>query len=63
MNFMMRGLIRQPTRSINANAGAIFLSLRMKKHPVSGSVNSPENDTPHLLARVGVEVGETLSLF
>jgi putative SOS response-associated peptidase YedK len=40
-----------------------FPSLRMKSHPVSCVVNSPDNDTPDLLARVDVEVGQTLSLF
>ena len=40
-----------------------FPSLKMKTCPVSSSVNSPENDTPDLLARVDVEVGQTLSLF
>ena len=40
-----------------------FPSVRMKTHPVSSGVNSPDNDTPDLLARVDVEVGQTLSLF
>jgi len=40
-----------------------FPALRMKKHPVSSSVNSPDNDAPDLLARVDAEVGKTLSLF
>jgi len=40
-----------------------FPSLRMKTHPVSSRVNSPDNDSPDLLARVDVEVGKTLSLF
>ncbi len=40
-----------------------FPSLRMKKHPVSSSVNSPDNDTADLLVRVDTEVGQTLSLF
>ena len=40
-----------------------FPSFRMKKHPVSSTVNSPDNDTPDLIARVDVEVGQTLSLF
>lgn len=35
----------------------------MKTHPVSSGVNSPDNDTPDLLARVDVEVGQTLSCF
>jgi putative SOS response-associated peptidase YedK len=38
-------------------------SLMMKAYPVSSSVNSPDNDTPDLLARVDVEVGQTLNLF
>ena len=40
-----------------------FSSLKMKTHPVSNRVNSPDNDTSDLLARVDVEVGQTLSLF
>jgi putative SOS response-associated peptidase YedK len=40
-----------------------FSSLKMKRHPVGSSVNSPENDTADLLVRVDVEVGQTLSLF
>jgi putative SOS response-associated peptidase YedK len=40
-----------------------FPSLRMKTHPVSSSVNSPDNDTADLVVRVDVEVGQTLSLF
>jgi putative SOS response-associated peptidase YedK len=40
-----------------------FPSVRMKSHPVSSGVNSPENDTPDLLVRVDTEVGQTLSLF
>ena len=40
-----------------------FPSLMMKTHPISSVVNSPDNDTPDLLARVDVEVGQTLSLF
>jgi putative SOS response-associated peptidase YedK len=40
-----------------------FPSLRMKKHPVSHSVNSPDNDTSDLLVSVDAEVGQTLSLF
>lgn len=40
-----------------------FPSLRMKTHPVTSSVNSPDNDTADLLVRVDVEVGQTLSLF
>ena len=40
-----------------------FPSLMMKRYPVSSSVNSPDNDTPNLIARVDVEVGQTLSLF
>ncbi len=39
-----------------------FPSLRMKKHPVSSSVNSPDNDSADLLVRVDTEVGQTLSL-
>ena len=40
-----------------------FPASEMKTHPVSSSVNSPDNDTVDLLARVDVEVGQTLSLF
>jgi len=40
-----------------------FPALKMNTHPVSTSVNSPDNDTLDLLARVDVEVGQTLSLF
>lgn len=40
-----------------------FPSLRMKKHPVSSSVNSPDNDSEDLLVRVDTEVGTTRSLF
>jgi len=40
-----------------------FSSLKMKTHPVSNRMNSPDNDTSDLLARVDVEVGQTLSLF
>jgi putative SOS response-associated peptidase YedK len=40
-----------------------FPSLRMKTHPVSSSVNSPDNDSVDLLVRVDTEVGQTLSLF
>ena len=38
-------------------------SSEMKKHPVSSSVNSPDNDTPDLLVPKDAEVGQTLSLF
>lgn len=40
-----------------------FPSLNMKSHPVSSSVNSPDNDTADLLVPVDAEVGQTLSLF
>lgn len=40
-----------------------FPSVRMKTHPVSSDVNSPDNDTRNLLERVDVEAGQTLSLF
>jgi putative SOS response-associated peptidase YedK len=40
-----------------------FPALEMKIHPVSATVNSPENDTVDLLARVDSEIGQTLSLF
>jgi len=40
-----------------------FPSSLMKAHPVSSTVNSPENDAVDLLARVDVEVGQTRNLF
>ena len=40
-----------------------FPSFEMKMHPVSNSVNSLENDSPHLLIPIDAEVGQTLSLF
>jgi putative SOS response-associated peptidase YedK len=40
-----------------------FPSLMMKMYPVSGSVNSPGNDSADLLVRINTEVGQTLSLF
>lgn len=40
-----------------------FPSFRMKKHPVSSTVNSPDNDSADLLVRVDTEVGQTLNLF
>jgi putative SOS response-associated peptidase YedK len=40
-----------------------FPAVRMKTHPVSNRVNSPENDTLDLLARVDAEAGQTLNLF
>jgi len=40
-----------------------FPSFRMKKHPVSSTVNFPDNDSADLLVRVDTEVGQTLSLF
>jgi hypothetical protein len=35
----------------------------MKTYPVSGNVNSPENDNAALLIPIDAEVGQTLSLF
>lgn len=40
-----------------------FPSLRMKKHPVSTSVNSPDNDSANLLVPVDAEMGTTPRLF
>jgi putative SOS response-associated peptidase YedK len=40
-----------------------FPSLRMKKHPVSSSVNFPDIDSADLLVCVDAEKGQTLSLF
>jgi putative SOS response-associated peptidase YedK len=40
-----------------------FPSAKMKTYPVSSSVNSPDNDSIDLLARVEVEKGATLNLF
>jgi putative SOS response-associated peptidase YedK len=42
---------------------APFPASEMKMHPVSATVNSPENDRMDLLAKVDPEIGETLSLF
>jgi putative SOS response-associated peptidase YedK len=36
---------------------------KMKTYPVSGNVNSPENDSAALLIPIDAEVGQTLSLF
>jgi putative SOS response-associated peptidase YedK len=40
-----------------------FPSCRMKTHPVGSGVNSPDNDSPDLLACVDAEAGQTLNLF
>ena len=40
-----------------------FPASEMKMHPVSATVNSPENDRVDLLAKVDPEIGQTLSLF
>ena len=40
-----------------------FPASEMKMHPVSNTVNSPDNDTADVLIRVDTEVGQTLSLF
>jgi putative SOS response-associated peptidase YedK len=40
-----------------------FPAAKMKTYPVSSSVNSPENDSADLLARVDIERGSTLTLF
>jgi len=40
-----------------------FPASEMKMHPVSDSVNSPDNDAADLLVPVDAEVGQTLSLF
>jgi len=50
-------------RTVLAEMLKPFPSLTMKTHPVSNSVNSPDNDRADLLARVDTEVGQTLSLF
>lgn len=42
---------------------APFPASAMKKHPVSDSVNSPDNDSPQLLTPVENELGQTLRLF
>jgi len=42
---------------------APFPALKMKTHPVSNAVNSPENDSAQLLVRVDAELGTTPSLF
>jgi putative SOS response-associated peptidase YedK len=40
-----------------------FLASKMKSHPVSRAVNTPENDTEELIERVDAEVGTTARLF
>ena len=50
-------------RAVLARMLKPFPSFRMKKHPVSSTVNSPDNDSADLLVRVDTEVGQTLSLF
>src|SRR5690242_16900542 len=40
-----------------------FPASLMTTHPVGSSVNTPENDSADLLARVDVEIGQTPSLF
>jgi putative SOS response-associated peptidase YedK len=50
-------------RTVLAGMLKPFPSLRMKTYPVSGNVNSPDNDSADLLVRVDIEVGQTLSLF
>ena len=40
-----------------------FPASKMKSHPVSSSVNHPENDNEELIERVDAEVGTTRSLF
>ena len=40
-----------------------FPASEIKMHPVSATVNSPENDTVDLIANVDSEIGHTLSLF
>lgn len=42
---------------------APYPSPEMKMHPVTSSVNSPDNDDPSLLLPSDVEAGQTLSLF
>jgi putative SOS response-associated peptidase YedK len=42
---------------------APFPASKMKTHPVSSAVNSPENDSAQLLVRVDAELGITPSLF
>lgn len=62
-HFQNAWLDAKTNRSVLTELLQPFPSLMMKTHPVSSSVNSPDNDTPDLLARVDVEVGQTLSLF
>lgn len=40
-----------------------FPASKMETYPVSGNVNTPENDSADLLIPVDAEVGQTLSLF
>lgn len=40
-----------------------FSSSEMKMHPVSNSVNSPDNDSADLLVPTETDVGQTFSLF
>jgi putative SOS response-associated peptidase YedK len=42
---------------------APFPSSKMKSHPISRTVNYPENDSAELLVRVDAEAGTTGSLF
>jgi putative SOS response-associated peptidase YedK len=40
-----------------------FTAKEMERHPVSSNVNSPDNDTVDLIARMDYERGQTLNLF
>src|SRR4030095_2679175 len=40
-----------------------FPAERMKTHPVAGSVNSPDNDSPDLIVPVDIGACQTMSLF
>jgi putative SOS response-associated peptidase YedK len=50
-------------RTVLAEMLKPFPSLMFKTRPVSSDVDSPDNDTPDLITRADVRVGQTLSLF
>jgi putative SOS response-associated peptidase YedK len=56
-------LDRRTNRAELSRMLAPYPAARMKTHPVSRSVNSPDYDSADLLARVDAERGSTLSLF
>jgi putative SOS response-associated peptidase YedK len=40
-----------------------FPAEQMKTYPVTGRVNSPDNDSPDLIIPVDLRAGQTMSLF